>query len=87
MEIRPATAKDVPAVAHLALAALADEAPWHAFVPKPTPELADLAEAVLARYLDRADAGLVVLEVPEGGVVAAAAWDTSDAGKVPALCS
>ncbi|KAK4093050.1 hypothetical protein Purlil1_2207 [Purpureocillium lilacinum] len=44
IKIRPATVHDVPAVARLVLAALADESPWRAFVPRKAQARADLVE-------------------------------------------
>ncbi|GJN81984.1 hypothetical protein PLIIFM63780_005520 [Purpureocillium lilacinum] len=44
IKIRPATIHDVPAVARLVLAALADESPWRAFVPRKAQARADLVE-------------------------------------------
>ncbi|KAJ6442197.1 GNAT family acetyltransferase [Purpureocillium lavendulum] len=91
MKIRPATLDDVPAVARLVLAALADEPPWRAFVPPKAQARADLvehAEAALRRFVRPAnsDGGVCFLVLELSGadvgcragpplVVAAVAWD------------
>ncbi|UNI22458.1 hypothetical protein JDV02_008347 [Purpureocillium takamizusanense] len=67
IKIRPATLHDVPAVARLVLAALADESPWRAFVPRKAQGRADLVEY--------AEAALRSLVRP-----AAAAADSGDDG-------
>lgn len=89
MNIRPATSADVPAVARLVLAALADEAPWNSFCPSKAltggSGCIEFAEAMLRSHLDSQRHRVMVLELsaPKSGtrsgppiVVSVAVWDT-----------
>ncbi|EFY85284.1 GNAT family acetyltransferase, putative [Metarhizium acridum CQMa 102] len=91
MKIRPATLDDVPAVARIVLSALANEAPWKAFLPRRAQADAthiEYCEAILRSYLEPANRNswlILVVEISatdakiDSGpiVVSVAVWDTS----------
>ncbi|QLI72198.1 uncharacterized protein G6M90_00g083880 [Metarhizium brunneum] len=91
MKIRPATVDDVPAVARIVLSALANEAPWKAFLPRMAQADAvhiEYCEAILRSYLEPANKNswlVLVVEISateakvHSGpiVVSVAVWDTS----------
>ncbi|KAK9442352.1 Acyl-CoA N-acyltransferase [Metarhizium brunneum] len=91
MKIRPATVDDVPAVARIVLSALANEAPWKAFLPRMAQADAvhiEFCEAILRSYLEPANKNswlVLVVEISateakvHSGpiVVSVAVWDTS----------
>ncbi|KAF4589134.1 Acyl-CoA N-acyltransferase [Ophiocordyceps camponoti-floridani] len=70
--IRPATAIDVPVVASLVCAALADEDPWRSLRP-PQEEV----ERLLLGALSDSQLIVMVLRDEGGAIVSAAVWDTS----------
>ncbi|KJK74499.1 hypothetical protein H634G_10196 [Metarhizium anisopliae BRIP 53293] len=91
MKIRPATVDDVPAVARIVLSALANEAPWKAFLPRMAQADAvhiEYCEAILRSYLEPANKNswlVLVVEISateakvHSGpiVVSVVVWDTS----------
>ncbi|PHH90542.1 hypothetical protein CDD83_3347 [Cordyceps sp. RAO-2017] len=93
MKVRPATAADVPAVARLVLAALADEAPWKAFCPpRGSSGYVEYVETALRSCLESLHHVFYVLELSEAEsgarsgplVVSASVWDTSAAAAAAA---
>ncbi|PHH74026.1 hypothetical protein CDD80_3409 [Ophiocordyceps camponoti-rufipedis] len=70
--IRPATAIDVPVIASLVCAALADEDPWTSLRPPPAE-----VERLLLSALSDPQHIIMVLQDDHRSIVSAAVWDTS----------